>query len=156
MHDAVNAVADDQPVLERFDMDVRSAGVERLADHQADQADYRCFACLVFQMLNVGLVEVVDVHRLDVLDDLAHGRAAAAEQAFEGGLKVIATGHAYPYRPFRQDVKGLDRIGIGGIHHGYGDGVPILGDGQSRGLAQKADSHAFFKHGKLGVGRSGH
>ena len=50
---AVDAVAHLQPVLERFDVDVRRAQFDRALDDQVDQADHRRFGGEVAQVLDV-------------------------------------------------------------------------------------------------------
>ncbi len=53
MQHAVDAVTHLQPVLERLDMDVRGALLDRALDHQVDQPDDRRFGGQVAQMLDV-------------------------------------------------------------------------------------------------------
>ena len=84
---AVDAVADVQLVLERLDVDVGRAHVERVGDEQAHEADDRRLGRQVLQLLHVGVEREFVAARLDVADQLALRGLAAAVEAFERGLE---------------------------------------------------------------------
>ncbi len=91
MEHAVDAVAHDEPVLERLDVDVGGTRFQRAREDQVDEADHRRLGGEVLQVLDVAPVLLL-VARGDVVDDLAHGRLAAAIEALERGLDLVGRG----------------------------------------------------------------
>ena len=72
---AVDAVAHDQPVLERLDVDVRCAHFQRIGDDQRDQPYHRRFRREILELLDVG-VEADVIALLDVAENLTERRLA--------------------------------------------------------------------------------
>ena len=85
---AVDAVADGEPVLERLDVDVGGAHLERVGDDERHEPDHRRLGREVLQLLDVGVERELVAALLDVADDLADRRAAGAVEALERGLEL--------------------------------------------------------------------
>ena len=85
---AVDPVADDQPVLERLDVDVRRARLERVGDEQRHEADDRRLGREVLQLLDVGVERELVGARLDVAEQLALRRLAGAVEPLERRLEL--------------------------------------------------------------------
>ena len=89
---AVDPVAHDQPVLERLDVDVGGARVERVGDEQRHQPDHRRLGGEVLQLLHVGVERDLVAAHLDVVaDDLAHRGLAGAVEALERRVELVGT-----------------------------------------------------------------
>jgi hypothetical protein len=89
---AVDAVAHLQPVLERFDVDIRCAQFHRALDHQVHQPDDRRFRGEVAQVLDI----VEAFLALGVLDDAVHRAAALAMPALDQFVDLAAHRHRRP------------------------------------------------------------
>ena len=92
MQHAVDPVADAQPVLERLDVDVGGARLERVGDDERHEADDRRLGREVLQVLNVGIEREL-VALLDVADDLTDRRAARAVEPLECGVELRRNRH---------------------------------------------------------------
>ena len=134
---AVDAIADGEAVLERLDMDVGRAHLERVGDDEAHEPDHRRFGGEVLQLLDVGIEgELVDA-RLDVADDLALRRLARAVEALERGLELGRDRDHRLHRAPRHHLERADRVLVGGIGHRQRDLAVVLAQRQRARLAQE-------------------
>src|SRR5690606_10294152 len=92
---AVDAVADLQPVLERFDVDIGGAQLDRALDHQVHQPDHRGFRGEVAQVLDVVHVAAVAFR---AFDDRTHRAAALAVPALDQPRYFRTQRHADAHR----------------------------------------------------------
>ena len=147
---AVDAVAHDQPVLERLDVDVRGAHLQRVGDHQRDEPDHRRLGGQVLELLDVG-VERELVALLDVADDLAELRLAGTVEALERGLELGGDRHHRLHLPPGDHAERVDRIRVGRVGHGKHQLVGILVDRQRARFAQEARGDLFLENRQLGI-----
>ena len=142
---AVDPVANDQPVLERLDVDVRRAHFERVGDEQRHEADDRRLGCEVLQLLDVGVERELVGARFDIADQLADRRLAGAVQALERRLELRWDGDHRAHRAARHHLEGADRVRIGRISHREAELGLVLAHRQRTRLAQEARGHAFLE-----------
>jgi len=79
---AVDTVTHLEPVLERLDVNIGGARLDRALEDQVDQANDRGLGSQVAQVLDVFLV--LAAFTAQAFGNLAHGRLAAAEIALDG------------------------------------------------------------------------
>ena len=151
MQHAVDAVAHVEPVLERLDVDVGGAHVERVGDEQADQADDRRLGRQVLQLLHVGVEGEFVAARLDVADQLALRRLAAAVEALERGFELGRHRDHRPHRASGDHLEGADRVGVGRIDHRQRHLGLVLAQRQRARLAQESRRHAFLEDRELRI-----
>ena len=102
-----------QPAVERLDMDVGRAGVDRVLDHLVDEADDRRAKRDVAQMLDrVALL----LGSRAILPE--GGLGALAGEALDGGLDVLGRGHERDDRLPEREAHRLEGRAVGGIGHG--------------------------------------
>ena len=148
---AVDPVADDEPVLERLDVDIGRARVERIGDDERDEPDHGRFGREILELLDVGVEREVVAALLDIADDLSHRRPPCAIQALERGVELgrdrderldLAAGD----HPERADGVGVRRIG-----HRECELPLVLPDRQRTRLTQEARRNALFEDGEFGI-----
>ncbi len=147
---AVDPVAHDQPVLERLDVDVGRARVERIGDDQRHQADHRRFGGEILQLLDVG-VEGEIVALLDVAQDLAERRFARAVQPLERRLELHRNRDLRPHLAPGDHLERIDRVLVGRIGHRQRKLGFVFGERQRARFAQESRRHALLEYRKLGV-----
>jgi hypothetical protein len=114
MQYAVDAVAHLQPVLERLDVHVRRALLDRALQDEIHQPDDRRLGRQVAQVLDVVLLGGVAV---EVLHDRAHRRAAAAVIALDQPVDFRTQAHAQRHRTAGGEFDRLQRVRIGRVGH---------------------------------------
>ena len=147
---AVDPVADDEPVLERFDMDVGCARLERVGDDERDEPDHRRLGCEVLQVLDVG-VERELVALLDIADDLSDRGAPGAVQPLQRRVELGRNRDQRFHFPARHHPKGADRVLVGGIGHREREFALVLLHRQRARLAQEARGNALLEDRELRV-----
>ena len=150
---AVNAVAHDQPIFERLDVNVGRAGFERVGDNQADQANHRRFRRQIFELLNV-VTEGVGINpRFEIaVVKRTDRRATTAVQALNGGVDIGADGNDAMNSPIGDQLKRVSNKIIERIGHGERQRVFVFLNRQRTRVAQKAGRNAFFKNGHFREG----
>ena len=134
-------------------MDVRCALLERIGDHQTDQADNRRLRGQVLQLLDVGEHPVfVDDARFDAVDNLAERRLVAAVHPLECRLELVRQRQHRPDRSPGHHREGIDRELIGRIDHRQRQLALVFLDRQRARLTKKARAHTLFEYRKFGVG----
>ena len=148
---AVDAVAHDEPVLERLDVDVGGARLERVGDEQVHEPDHRRLGREVLQLLHVGVErELVDA-RLDVADDLAVRRLAAAVQTLERGFELGRDRDHRAHCAAGHHLEGVDRVRVGRVGHRERQLGLVLAHRQRARLAQEARRDALLEDRELGI-----
>ena len=151
---AVDAIAHRQPILERLDVDVGGAHVERVGDEEADEADDRRFGGQVLQLLHVGVErEFVDA-RLDVADHLALRRLAGPVEPLQRGVELGRDRDHRPHRAPGDHLERADGVRVGRIGHRQRDFVVVLAHRQRMGVAQEARTHALLENREFGIARN--
>ena len=107
---AVDAVADDQPILERLDVNVGRAHFERIGDEQRHEADHRRFGREVLQLLHVRVERKLVGARLDVAEQLALRGLARAVEALERRLEIGGNGHHRAHGTAGHELECADRV----------------------------------------------
>jgi hypothetical protein len=148
--DAVDPVAHGEPAFEGLDVDVRGARVERVGDQVRDQAYDRRFRREVLEVLHVG-VESQVVARLDVADDLAHRRAAAAVETLERGVELRWNRDQRPDLAPADHAERSDRVLVGRVGHRQRDLGLVLAQRQRPRLAQEPRRDALLEDGKFRI-----
>ena len=116
MQHAVDAIAHDQLILERLDVDIRGSALERVIDDQIHEANHRRFGGKILQLFDVTEILLV-VARRDVVDDLPHRGFAAAVEPFVDGFE-ISRRQQFRYDPFlRRGRHRVERESVCGIDH---------------------------------------
>ena len=148
---AVDPVADDQPVLERLDVDVRRARLERVGDEQDTRritgaSDARSFSCWT-SASNASSSTRVSTSPISWLcADLP-----AAVQALERGVELRRNRDQRPHRAARDHFERADRVGVGGVGHRERQLRLVLAHRQRARLAQEARRHALLEDRKFGI-----
>ncbi len=147
---AVDAIAHDQTVFERLEMDIRRAHFERVGDDQRYQANHRRFGSEILQLLDVG-VEPDVVALLDVADNLPQRRFARAVETLQRRLE-LGRNRDHRLDPAPGDhLERVHRVRVGGVGHRQRELVLIFGQRQRARLAQKPRGDALFENRELGV-----
>ena len=131
MQHAVNPVAHAKRFGERFQVNVRRAGLESLDDQAVDQLDNR----------GVGFHHrlIVRLHRLlrqphlhfalgDVLDHLRDGVLRRAVILVERVVNVLIRRHPQFNVGIEQPLQGIHHVQVRRVRQGDDDGVLVLGD----------------------------
>ena len=150
---AVDPVADDEPVLERLDMDVGGARVERVGDDERDEADHRRFGGEVLQLLDVGVEREVVAALLDVADDLADRGAAGAVETLERRVELVGNRDQRLHVAAGHHPERADRVFVGRIGHRERELVLVLAHGQRPRLAQEPRGDALLEDRKFRIAR---
>ena len=106
---AVDAVAHLQAVLERLDVDVGRAQLDRALDHQVHQPDHRRFRGEVAQVLDV--VEVAAL-AFRGLDDRAHRAAALAVPALDQVVDLRTQRHQRAHLALHRQAQCVERVRV--------------------------------------------
>ena len=141
---AVDPVADDEPVLERLDVDVRRPRFERVGDDERDEPDDRRLGREVLQLLDVR-VERELVALLDVADDLADRGAPGAVEALERRVELGRNRDQRPDLATRHHPERADRVRVGRIGHRQRELALVLLHGQRARLAQEPRRDALLE-----------
>ncbi len=151
MQHAIDAIADVQAILERLDVDVGRAHVERVGDEEAHEPDDRSLGGQVLQLLHVGVEgEFVDA-RFDITDQLALRGLAAAVQTLECRIEFGRDGDHGPHGAPGHHFERADRVRIRRVDHRKRDLGLVLAQRQRACLAQEARGNALFEDRKFGV-----
>ena len=148
---AVDAVTDDQPVLERLDVDVRRAHLERVGDQKRHQPDHRGLRREVFQLLDVGVECQFVAAGLHVADELADGRTTRAVQPLERRFEIGGNRDHRPDRASGDHLERADRVGVGRIGHRQPELRFVLAHRQCARFAEEACRDALLEDGKFRV-----
>ncbi len=114
---AIDPVTDVELVLEGFDMNIRSALLDRPLQQQVDQANHRCLRGEVLEVFDIGLLVAAVVFQ--VFDQRAHGRAALAVIALDQLLDIAAQADGQAHRALAgilQRVQGMGLVRVGNQH----------------------------------------
>ena len=147
---AVDAVAHDQAILERLDMDVGRARLECLGEQQVHEANDRGLGGEVLQVCDVAEVLLL-VARGDVVHDLAHGRAPAPIQALERRLDLVGCRDVGAHALAGGHLHRGEDVRIGGVGDGEGQLVVVLAQRHDLRIAQELGRQALFHERQLGV-----
>ena len=148
---AVDPVTDDEPVLERLDVDVGRARVERVGDDERDEPDHRRLRREVLQLLDVGVERELVAALLDVADDLAHRGAAGAVQALERGVELVGNRDQRLHVAAGHHPERADRVFVGRIGHRERKLVLVLAHRQRARLAQETRGDALLEDREFGI-----
>ena len=148
---AVDAVADVQPVLGRFDVDVGCARLDGSRDDLVDQADDRRFAGEVAQPLDIG-IKHIEVCRHVVAGSIVRALTGLAtvqsiERCFQLGRYCDRAPNRSPDQ--QRDCifgKPVERVG-----HGHEQAVWCVGDWQQARFAQESEAQTILKQRPLGI-----
>ena len=153
MQHAVDPVADDQSILERLDVNVRRALLERVGDDQADETDDRRFGGEVLQLLDVGEHPVfVDDACLDAIDDLSQRRLVAAVKSLQRLVELVGQRDHRSDRPAGHHLECFDGELVGGVDHGQHQLVLVLADRDRARLAEETRADALLENREFGIG----
>ena len=147
---AVDPVAHDQPVLERLDVDVRRARVERIGDDQRHHAYHRRFGGEILQLLDVG-VEGKVIALLDVAQDLAERRFARAIQPLERRLELHRNRDLRSHLATGDHLECVDRVLVSRVGHRQRQLGFVFGERQRARFAQESRRYTLLEDRKLGV-----
>ena len=150
---AVDAVADDQPVLERLDVDVGRAHLERVGDDEAHHPDDRRLGREVLQLLDVGVEGDLVAALLDVAHDLAERGLAGAVQALERRLELGRDRDHRPDLAAGDHAERADRVLVGRVGHRQRELVLVLAHRQRAAFAQEPLRDALLEDRELRVRR---
>ena len=150
MQHTVDAVAHDQTVFKRLEMDVGRAHFQRVGDDERHQAYHRRFGREVLQLLDIGIESDV-VALLDIADDLSQCRLARAVEALQRSLELGGN------RDLRLDLAPGDHlervhgVQVGGIGHRQRELFLVFGQRQRARLAQKARRDTLLQDGHFRI-----
>ncbi len=136
---AIDPVAHLQPVLERFDVNVGGARLDRPLDDQIDQPDHRRFRGQITQVLDVILV--TRAFFANALNDRAHRRAAAAVIALDQVGDFRAQTDLHLHRATGGQRHRLGRIGVVRLGGQHLDEFITLADRANRVLLEELERH---------------
>ncbi len=146
---AVDAVAQAERLLERLDVDVGGALLDRARDDAVDDAHDRRLGGEVAQALDVVLgAELALLAR--GLDDLAD-RAAAAEHALERGLDVGRHADPGQHRLAGEQLHRADRVAVERVGHRDREAVLGLGERQDARLLEEVGAHPLAVQRQVGI-----
>ncbi len=145
VQNAVDPVAHGQTVLERLDMDVGSACLERVGDDERDEADHGRLGGEILQLLDVGVEREVVAALLDIADDLPDRRAAGAVETLERGVELSGYRHQRLHVAAGDHAEGADRVGVGRIGHRQRQLVFVLAHRERPRFAQEASGNALLE-----------
>ncbi len=91
----------------------------------------------------------------DVVDDLAHGAAARAVEALEGGVELRGVREARHHGLPAHHGERAQQEGVGRVGHREDHAFVRLAKRQRLGLAQEAVGDLLLQEGQLGVFRGG-
>src|SRR6266849_1716920 len=154
--EAVDPVANDEAVVEGFDMDVGRTAFDAARDQEIDETDDRGLARQVAQTVDVLVGDVV-VGLADLCDDLTHRALAVFIKALEGDFNVGRCRDANQDRFSGDDPDGLDWIGVERVGHRQHDAFGRIGEGDDAGLLEElgADAVEDRRIGVVGGGCDG-
>ena len=139
---AVDAIAHLQPVLERFDVDVGRAQLDRALDHQVHQPDHRRFRGQVAQVLDVVQIAAL---AFGGFDDRAHRAAALAVPALDQVVDLRAQSDQRTYVALHRQAHCVDDVGVLRIGHQHLDRGVAFGHRADVELLHElgGEQHAF-------------
>ena len=145
MQHAVDAVAHDQAILERLDVNVGRAHFQRVGDDQRDQADHGRFRREILELLDVG-VEADVVALLDVAEDLVQRRLARAVESLQRGIDLRRNRDERSDLAPRHHLECVHGVAIGGIGHRQRELAFAFGEWQCAGFTQEARRYALLEY----------
>ncbi len=151
MQHAVDPVADDEAILERLDVNVGRARVERVGDDERDEPDHRRLRREVLQLLDVGVEREVVPALLDVADDLADCRAPGAVEPFERRIELVGNRDHRLHVAAGDELECADRVRVGRIGHRERQLVFVLAHGKRVRFAQEPRRDALLEDGEFRV-----
>ncbi len=144
---AVDAVAHLQAILERLDVDIRRALLDRALDDEIDEADDRRFGGEIAQMLDVVFAAVVVVGQ--VLDDRAHRRSARAVVALDQIVDLAAHADVELDRAPGRELERLHRKAVRRIGDEQRDVAVALADRTDVVVLQEAHRRLHVRRRRL-------
>lgn len=137
VEEAVDAVADHQPILGRLDVDITGPFVESVLDDVIDEFDYRGLLGLFPQSFRVDLLLFLLPPGLHlgiekVAQDAPHllGLFMSPEGAHDGLLDAGPGGDHRADLTACQRLQGIDGQDVKGIRHGQGEPPSLPGEGE--------------------------
>ena len=152
VHDPVHAVAHDQTVFKRLNVNVRCTCLQCMADDEADQADDGRFRCQLFELLQIFAATVV-VTRLRFSDDLIHGRFARAIQALKGGIHFRRNCEARNDLALCHQLIGVEDTVIQRVNHRQYQLDVILVQRKRSRILDEPDGDSLFENGEFRIFR---